>query len=244
MSSNAALLAGPGLSLYAPVNAYQHGAAQRGERPGPTPWISIGWDGWRLPTDAEGPVPGGSLDRYALSGEEAFDALCRSVRAGLPSVYVSLGNLADRYRRWVSDHGTDGSSSDPEAADTAPVPAAAPGDVLGALRQVWTQLAGGPEPAPDEDLFGLGGTSLTLMRLRARVRDLTGVDVPLAALMDRPTLARTAALVAAGGAVGTDGGTVGTDGPVEPEGDPDLSSVLDDLEATGPRHDDPKRSAL
>ncbi|WP_405434322.1 amino acid adenylation domain-containing protein [Streptomyces anulatus] len=243
MSSNAALLAGPGLSLYAPVNAYQHGAAQRGERPGRTPWISIGWDGWRLPTDAEGPLPGGSLDRYALSGEEAFDALCRSVRAGLPSVYVSRGSLADRYRRWVSDHGTDGSSSDPEAADTAPVPAAAPGDVLGALRQVWTQLAGGPEPAPDEDLFGLGGTSLTLMRLRARVRDLTGVDVPLAALMDRPTLARTAALVAAGGAVGTDGGTVGTDGPVEPEGDPDLFSVLDDLEATGPRHDDPKRSA-
>ncbi|MEU4176680.1 amino acid adenylation domain-containing protein [Streptomyces sp. NPDC026589] len=246
MSSNAALLAGPGLSLYAPVNAYQHGAAQRVERPGPTPWISIGWDGWRLPTDAEGPGPGGSLDRYALSGEEAFDALCRSVRAGLPSVYVSRGSLADRYRRWVTDHGGDGSSSDPEATDTAPVPSAAPGDVLGALRQVWTQLAGGPEPAPDEDLFGLGGTSLTLMRLRARVRDLTGVDVPLAALMDRPTLASTAALVAAGGAAGTAGtagGTVGTDRLAEPEGDPDLFSVLDDLEATGPRHDDPKRSA-
>ncbi|MEV8510702.1 amino acid adenylation domain-containing protein [Dactylosporangium sp. NPDC051484] len=192
MSSNAALLGGPGLALYGPVNAYQHVLAQQ-ERRDAAPWVAIGWDGWRLPEDTDAAPQRSSLEELALPGREAFEALLRCIRSELGSVFVSRGDLAARYGNWVppTDAVTD------ERVDDDPAPATGGDDVTAAVRTLWKELVGAADPGPDDDLFDLGGTSLTVMRMRARLRDRLGVDVPLAALMEHRTVAAMAGLVAA-----------------------------------------------
>lgn len=48
---------------------------------------------------------------------------------------------------------------------------------------------------PDEDLFDLGGHSLTIARIAARVRDRLDADLPLHAFFDTPTIRGLSALL-------------------------------------------------
>ncbi|MBE1600880.1 MULTISPECIES: non-ribosomal peptide synthetase [Streptomyces] len=65
-----------------------------------------------------------------------------------------------------------------------------------AVARVWTQLLGVAEPGAHDDFFRLGGTSLTLTRLAARLREAAGGAVELAALFTASTLEAQARLVA------------------------------------------------
>jgi aryl carrier-like protein len=47
------------------------------------------------------------------------------------------------------------------------------------LREVWSAVLGVPEVGPDDDFFGLGGNSLGMLQISARVRQLGGYEIPL-----------------------------------------------------------------
>jgi acyl transferase domain-containing protein/thioesterase domain-containing protein len=64
------------------------------------------------------------------------------------------------------------------------------------LAEVWRELLGVEEIAPDDDFFALGGHSLAAVRLFARIRKHYNTDLPLATLFQAPTLGALAALVA------------------------------------------------
>ncbi|MEJ6022289.1 type I polyketide synthase [Ramlibacter sp. PS4R-6] len=64
------------------------------------------------------------------------------------------------------------------------------------LADVWRELLGVDDVAPDDDFFALGGHSLAAVRLFARIRKQYSVDLPLATLFQAPTLGALAALVA------------------------------------------------
>jgi thioesterase domain-containing protein/acyl carrier protein len=64
------------------------------------------------------------------------------------------------------------------------------------LADIWRELLGVEEIAPDDDFFAMGGHSLAAVRLFARIRKQYNVDLPLATLFQAPTLGKLAALVA------------------------------------------------
>jgi amino acid adenylation domain-containing protein len=60
---------------------------------------------------------------------------------------------------------------------------------------VWSDLLGAGDVGPDDDFFALGGHSLLATRVVSRVRQAFGVELPIRAVFEEPTLARFAELV-------------------------------------------------
>ncbi|MFY0567871.1 non-ribosomal peptide synthase/polyketide synthase [Archangium lansingense] len=76
------------------------------------------------------------------------------------------------------------------------------GPVALALARIWRELLRVERVAMHDDFFDLGGHSLLATQLVSRVRKELGVEVPLRALFDAPTLGALAArITAVGGAV-------------------------------------------
>ncbi|MGQ4448814.1 amino acid adenylation domain-containing protein [Streptomyces griseus] len=87
----------------------------------------------------------------------------------------------------------------PEAAATAGAGAvAAGGETAGTaavVRDIWQEVLRLDDIGPHEDLFDLGGHSLTITAIAARIRKRLGVEVPLDVFFDTPTLAEVSAVV-------------------------------------------------
>ncbi|MEV1176891.1 condensation domain-containing protein [Nonomuraea sp. NPDC049784] len=81
----------------------------------------------------------------------------------------------------------------------APVPHADTGTLDGELveqvRQIWMEVLRIDDIAPDEDLYDLGGHSLTITQISARIRKRLGVEVPFDVFLDDPTVGGVAAAV-------------------------------------------------
>ncbi|WP_239085888.1 phosphopantetheine-binding protein, partial [Streptomyces parvus] len=84
----------------------------------------------------------------------------------------------------VAKAGTGAVAAGGEAAGTAAV-----------VRDIWQEVLRLDDIGPDEDLFDLGGHSLTITAIAARIRKRLGVEVPLDVFFDTPTLAEVSAVV-------------------------------------------------
>ncbi len=58
-----------------------------------------------------------------------------------------------------------------------------------ALLEAWTEVLDREDLSVTDDFFALGGHSLKAVEVAARTRDVLGVDLPLRALFDHPTIA-------------------------------------------------------
>ncbi|WP_441246900.1 amino acid adenylation domain-containing protein [Kitasatospora sp. McL0602] len=151
---------------------------------------------------AVGDGPAAALVAYLVAPEGAvdLDAVRRDLRAGLPGHMVPThleclpalprtpsGKRADAVLR---------------ARPLTRRPAGRP-EQLSPLERQLAELAaeilGLPDVGRDDDLFDLGATSLTAMRLVVRIEQRTGVAVPVSALTAAPTVARLATLVGSAG---------------------------------------------
>jgi acyl carrier protein len=115
------------------------------------------------------------------------------------------------------------------AWDTAPSGAGrveARNPVEAVLAQIWADLLAAPEPVGVHDnLFALGGHSLTITRFVVRVADTYGVNLPIHQVYNAPTVAELAELVAAD----PDFGMVATssfDAELDALSDEDLDALL------------------
>jgi acyl carrier protein len=75
-----------------------------------------------------------------------------------------------------------------------PLPAA---DVEGRVRALWIDAMGDSEVAADTDFFAVGGNSLTAVTLISDLREAFGVDLPISAIFDSPTIGSLAAAISA-----------------------------------------------
>jgi acyl carrier protein len=74
------------------------------------------------------------------------------------------------------------------------------------LAEMWAELLGVEGVGVDDNFFDLGGHSLLATQVVSRVRAVFGVDLPLASVFDRPTVAAIATVVGSGAeAEGTEG---------------------------------------
>ncbi|HEX6864513.1 MAG TPA: amino acid adenylation domain-containing protein, partial [Thermoanaerobaculia bacterium] len=62
------------------------------------------------------------------------------------------------------------------------------------LAGVWASVLGVPDVAPGDSFFDLGGHSLLVTRMVSRVRSVLGLELPMRAVFEEPTLAGFAAL--------------------------------------------------
>lgn len=83
----------------------------------------------------------------------------------------------------------------PKGAQADNCVAGAQDEVANALAHIWRDVLGAPPPDLESDFFAMGGTSLDIMRLSARIRARFGVRMNTARLMRAATLADHAALV-------------------------------------------------
>ncbi|MDA0638465.1 phosphopantetheine-binding protein, partial [Nonomuraea sp. MCN248] len=79
--------------------------------------------------------------------------------------------------------------SGPAGRDPAPEPGLY-GEValVEEVRRIWCEVLELDDVGADDDLFDLGGHSLTITQISARIRKSVGVDVSLDAFFDDPTI--------------------------------------------------------
>src|SRR5690606_17672315 len=69
------------------------------------------------------------------------------------------------------------------------------GDLTEVVASIWREVLQVDEIAPDDTLFDLGGHSLTIMQITARIREALGVEVPFDVFFDTPTIGEVASYI-------------------------------------------------
>ncbi|WP_163998570.1 non-ribosomal peptide synthetase, partial [Pyxidicoccus caerfyrddinensis] len=139
----------------------------------------------------EGALPGAGELRGYLQGKLP-EFMVPAAFVELPALPLSSNGKVDRKALPPPDLST----TDPERTFVGPRTPVE--EALGAL---WAELLGVPRVGVFDSFFALGGHSLLAMKVIGRVRTAFGVDVPLRALFEGPTLAALAQHVEA--ALGT-----------------------------------------
>ncbi|MEU7820499.1 amino acid adenylation domain-containing protein [Catellatospora sp. NPDC049133] len=141
---------------------------------------------------------GGELAAYLVARGDAPDAaeLRRHLASRLPAATVPTS--------WTVLTGLPVTPSGKldRAALPEPTPVRAPAaqpaeggsdELVEVLRGIWQDVLGVDDIGVDEDLFDLGGHSLTITRINVRIMQHLGQDVPLEVFFDTPTIADIAA---------------------------------------------------
>jgi acyl transferase domain-containing protein/acyl carrier protein len=201
ISSNAAVLGGLGSFAYASANTFMDAFAAHRSETSRTRWISANWDGW--PTGEEGRINASyqtSMDKYAMKTEESVDAFRRLLSSDASGqVIVSTGDLEQRMNLWVKaihadiEENAGGERHQQAELDTDYVP---PGnEIEQTIIDIWQDLLGIQRLGINDNFFDLGGNSLIGLKVISRLKKQTGIDIPVVALFEGPTVASLAALI-------------------------------------------------
>lgn len=140
-------------------------------------------------------VHGEQLAAYIVARDRVADpaALRVHVAQTLPAAMVpSLWSVLDRLP--VSPAGKLDRAALPEPA---PMRSASNVDdeedgTIATIREIWQEVLAIDDIGVDEDLFDLGGHSLTITRISGRIHQRLGVEVPLEVFFDTPTIGEIA----------------------------------------------------
>jgi thioesterase domain-containing protein/acyl transferase domain-containing protein len=188
-SSLSAVLGGLGYHAYAAGNAFLDQFARWANHDSAFPWISINWDAWKFPDDANA-GSGSAMYRIAMTPEESLRVLDRVLahpelsRNGL---VISTAPLAPRLEQWMRRPVHQNTKP-----DAAPPPST--GTAIERMIGIWKNCLR-REVAADDDYFELGGDSLMAVGLFTEIECNFGRALPLSSLFNSPTPAKLALLV-------------------------------------------------
>ena len=135
---------------------------------------------------------------YAVAREGEADpaALRRWLRERLPA-YMVPGAIVPLGELPLTAHGKVDRRALPVPAAPRPAPGewGDAGETARALAAIFAEVLGAPSIAPHDDFFELGGHSLLGMQILSRARQAWGVELPVRAVFDAPTVAALAARI-------------------------------------------------
>lgn len=189
VSSLSTVLGGLGFSAYAGANSFIDCYAATRSGRSPSRWISVNWDAW----DFTEPAIVTAI--RPAEGQETFMRVMGN--PDLSRVVVSVAPLQSRLDRWANLRslcGTSGRRIAPEAESHRRPDAA--GDYLAPtcalereLAAMWQEILGIERVGINDNFFSqLGGHSLLATQLISQIRARYGVDLPLPAFFERPTV--------------------------------------------------------
>ncbi len=196
LSSISTVVGGLGYAAYAAANTYLDAYATRESRqPGPA-WLSIGWDAWTAAAHSDRHGMGGIVNELALSSEEGVDAFRCILAADVGErVLVSTTDLSTRIDQWVKRRprspAVSPTVSPAVAASTSAVSYATA--MQATIAGIWQRVLGVSQVGAQDNFFDLGGDSLLLMDVIARLKAGYGVVLNPREIMFQ-TLAQLAAV--------------------------------------------------
>ncbi len=176
-SSISAWLGGVGYGSYAGANMAATSIARSAARTQNTRWVSLALDAVAGSARTHPDLPEIQGDELAgvLAGVIADSSL------GCAEIVVAASDFTARYADFATAIGRGAPASD--------VPIAKPGAVdLEPFAEAWREVLGVETANDGDSFFALGGSSLQALQLLARLRRNAGVDLPLAAFLQSPTL--------------------------------------------------------
>ena len=106
----------------------------------------------------------------------------------VPAIFVSLEALPLTPSGKIDRRALPSPEGGPRLARRSQVPPRDTAEL--AMTRIWERILGGEPLGVEDDFFAVGGHSLKAVALMAAVRDGFGVELPLAALFQAPTIAR------------------------------------------------------
>lgn len=185
-SSIASILGGIGFYGYAAANAMVDAfVLAENNNPGHTRWMSINWDGWSEQT-GDGLI-------NEKEGIETLELLFKATRVN--QIIVSLTGLGARVKKWVDmelSSKEEESGQEVEMANDRPelmtpfVEAAT--EVEKIMVELWGGSLGYGNIGVNDDFFELGGDSLKMIHLIAKIQKKFSVAVPIDTFYNSPTI--------------------------------------------------------
>ena len=201
VSSLSTVLGGLGHAAYSGANHFLDAFALSRNRSGRTPWISVNWDAWRDGAEDENSSSGAAITEFSLTPAEGLEAFRRILgRTDLGQVIVSTGDLRARISAWLKPHGTNSSATSiPEQVTPSHArPAvrtnhvAAQNETEGVIAGIWESLFGITQVGVNDNFFDLGGDSLLLLRVQAKIQQALRVNLSAAEMFQYPTISALA----------------------------------------------------
>jgi acyl carrier protein/ubiquinone/menaquinone biosynthesis C-methylase UbiE/NAD(P)-dependent dehydrogenase (short-subunit alcohol dehydrogenase family) len=199
-SSLSSVTGGAGQAGYSAANAFLDAFAQKRHASGAGATISVNWDMWRgmglarpLLTRME-KLAGRKLD-MGMSGAEAVEAFERIMSASTePQVIVSTRDIFTVIEKSKEVHSIALAAKKTSAQEQSQMGRGL--DTLShterAVAQIWIDTMGTGVTKPADNFIEMGGDSLTAIRIVSRIRETFGVDIPVRAVFEWPTLGELA----------------------------------------------------